>query len=70
MVAISGGSLPLSAVFSGLLVPGTYTIGSAAAANADVQLDCQNLPNSVFNFIIGGALSLNANVQRILKALG
>ena len=60
-----GITIPLPATFSGILVPGAYAIGAAAAANLAVQLDCQGLVNAVFHFAIGGALSLNANVVRI-----
>jgi predicted acyltransferase (DUF342 family) len=55
----------LPAVFSGTYEPGTYTIGAAAADNTPVYLDCQNNPASVFTFIIGGALSVNANITPI-----
>jgi hypothetical protein len=54
-------SFPLPPVFSADLIPGTYTIGAAAVANAPVQLDCQGSQSAVFTFVIGGALSLNAN---------
>jgi hypothetical protein len=58
-------TLVLPAVFSGNFTPATYTCASAAAANLNVQLDCQGSTDAVFTFIIIGALSLNANVQLI-----
>jgi cytoskeletal protein CcmA (bactofilin family) len=61
----SGGSYALTATFGGILIPGTYTIGAASAANTAVQLNCENSPTSAFNFVIGGALSLNANVLTV-----
>lgn len=56
-------NIPLTASFSGSLIPGTYAIDAAAAASLPVQLDCQGRKDAIFNFIIGGALGLNANVQ-------
>jgi hypothetical protein len=38
-------------------------IGAAAAANSDVQLNCQGSTTANFRFVIGGALTLNANVR-------
>jgi len=56
---------PLDSVFAGTLTPGSYSCESAAANNLPVQLDCQSNNLAVFKFVIGGALSFNANVQMI-----
>ena len=57
--------IPLPAVFSGVLTPGTYTIGAAAACDSAASLNCGNNPSAAFSFIIGGALSLNADVLTV-----
>ena len=44
-----------------ILVPGVYSIPSAASLNLDLILDAQGDPNAVFIFQIGGAFSTNAN---------
>src|SRR5437868_877497 len=55
----------LTTPFDGVLIPGSYSINSAAAANLAVSLDCQGKKTTVFNFLIGGALSLNNDVKMI-----
>ena len=43
------------------LIPGVYSIPSAASLNLDLTLDAQGSPDAIFIFQIGGAFSTNAN---------
>ena len=63
----TGSSFVLNAAYPSAttLLPGTYTSVGAVAFNFPISLNCQNNNNTEFNFIVGGALAFNANVQRI-----
>jgi hypothetical protein len=52
----------MPATIPSVLTAGTYTIGAAATVSSAVQLDCQSQTNAVFRFVIGAALSLQADV--------
>lgn len=49
-----------------VLIPGVYSVSSAATLNLDLTLNAQNDPNAVFIFQIQGPFSTNADAKVIL----